>query len=97
MAPATPIGSQTQAARSLCSSSSFISASAVPSPTVCSTTRQTLRHHLRLRSKQHIEKPIDRFSRSWTFSPRECLNSERKILRLVHQESKGDRPQRREA
>ena len=31
-------------------------------------------------------KPTDRFSTSWTFSPRECLKSERKILRLVHQE-----------
>jgi hypothetical protein len=40
----------------------------------------------RRRSKQPIEKPTNRFSTSLTFSPREYLNSERKILRLVHQE-----------
>src|SRR5712692_8782469 len=86
MAPATPIGSRTRGAKSLCSSSFFINASAVPSPTVCSIIRQTPRGHRRRHSKPPIEKPTDRFSRCWTFSLRKCLNSETKILRLVHQE-----------
>src|SRR5712691_13467755 len=86
MAPATPIGSRTRGAKSPCSSSSFINASAVPSPTVCSIIRQTPRGHRRRHSKPPIEKPTYRFSRCWTFSLRKCLNSETKILRLVHQE-----------
>src|SRR5712691_42780 len=91
MAPATPIGSRTRGAKSPCSSSSFINASAVPSPTVCSIIRQTPRGHRRRHSKPPIEKPTDRFSRCWTFSLRKCLNSETKILRLVHQEPMADR------
>ena len=64
----------------------FHNASAARSPTACSTIRPTPRRHRRRRSKRPIEKPTDQFSTFWTFSLRECLNSERKILRLVHQE-----------